>query len=288
MTRSPDELELLCDPIRVGQALANWLTTRFATAPAMSRLRRSSRTETSSSMSPTTAKGSRPASCRTFSSASAARTRRDRAAVTGSGWRSSRRSRTRTAAAQAPRTATAAALTSGSRCRRRRHESGEGGSGKEAPGLRSPGSAAPAAARIETRSASSDSLVELARRRASVAKATLGVGGAVVFGGAMLFARISFAGHPKGPPRPLAAPPRFVSIVRENLLQACIVAPRAGAPGATTSDAKEPLNDRRHATSRVGRGSGRAGNHAAVSVVARMCAATAGAMLAFSQREREE
>jgi hypothetical protein len=98
-----------------------------------------------------------------------------------------------------------------------------------------PGSAAPAAGRIETRRASSDSRVEPARRRASVAKATLGAGGALVFGAAMLFARVSYAGHPKRPLRPLAAPPRFVSIVRENLLQAGIVAPAQAPPGATTS-----------------------------------------------------
>jgi hypothetical protein len=57
----------------------------------------------------------------------------------------------------------------------------------------------------------------------------------LVFGAAMLFARASYAGHPKRPPRPLAAPPRFVHVVRENLLQAGIVAPAQAPPGAATS-----------------------------------------------------
>jgi hypothetical protein len=74
-----------------------------------------------------------------------------------------------------------------------------------------------------------------ARRRAAHAKLVLGAGGSVVFGLAMLFARGSYAGHPKRPVRPLTAPPRFVSIVRANLLQAGIVAPAEAPPEATTS-----------------------------------------------------
>jgi len=74
-----------------------------------------------------------------------------------------------------------------------------------------------------------------ARRRARTAKLALGAGGSVVFGIAMLFARGSYAGHPKRPVHPLSAPPRFVSVVRANLLQAGIVAPAAAPPEATTS-----------------------------------------------------
>jgi hypothetical protein len=74
-----------------------------------------------------------------------------------------------------------------------------------------------------------------ARRRARAAKLALGSGGAVVFGLAMLFARASHAGHPKRPVHPLSAPPRFVSVVRANLLQAGIVAPAEAPPDATTS-----------------------------------------------------
>jgi len=51
----------------------------------------------------------------------------------------------------------------------------------------------------------------------------------------MVLARVSYAGHPKKPARPLAAPPRFVKIVRENLLQAGMVAPTQAPPDANTS-----------------------------------------------------
>jgi hypothetical protein len=74
-----------------------------------------------------------------------------------------------------------------------------------------------------------------ARRRAGVAKGVLGTVGAIVFGIAMVFARQSYAGHPKQPATPLTAPPRFVSVVRKNLLQAGIVAPAQAPPGASTS-----------------------------------------------------
>jgi hypothetical protein len=74
-----------------------------------------------------------------------------------------------------------------------------------------------------------------AERRAGLAKAALGTCGAIIFGAAMVFARHSYAGHAKDPSRPLTAPPRFVSIVRRNLLQAGIVAPAQAPPGASTA-----------------------------------------------------
>ncbi len=64
---------------------------------------------------------------------------------------------------------------------------------------------------------------------------TLAATGALVFGGAMGFARLSFAGHTKSPTQPLTAPPRFVRIVRHNLLQAGIVAPAQAPAAASTS-----------------------------------------------------
>ena len=79
------------------------------------------------------------------------------------------------------------------------------------------------------------SRLEHARRRARAAKIVLGSGGSLVFGLAMLFARGSYAGHPKHPVHPLSAPPRFVSVVRANLLQAGIVAPAEAPPEASTS-----------------------------------------------------
>jgi hypothetical protein len=51
----------------------------------------------------------------------------------------------------------------------------------------------------------------------------------------MVFARHSYAGHPKQPATALAASPRFVGIVRRNLLQAGVVAPAQAPPGATTA-----------------------------------------------------
>jgi hypothetical protein len=86
----------------------------------------------------------------------------------------------------------------------------------------------------QTRPASGRRL-RAARRRATVAKATLGGGGALAFGVALLFARATYAGHPKQLPRPLAAPTRFVRVVRRNLLQAGIVAPAQAPPDAATS-----------------------------------------------------
>ena len=52
---------------------------------------------------------------------------------------------------------------------------------------------------------------------------------------ATVFARHSYAGHPKQPASALAASPRFVRIVRRNLLQAGVVAPAEAPPGAATA-----------------------------------------------------
>jgi hypothetical protein len=79
------------------------------------------------------------------------------------------------------------------------------------------------------------SRVEVARRRVAAAKAAV-VGVAIVaFGAALGLSRVSYAGHAKKPLRPLAAPPRYVEIVRRNLLEAGIVAPAQAPPGAATS-----------------------------------------------------
>jgi hypothetical protein len=77
--------------------------------------------------------------------------------------------------------------------------------------------------------------IDAARKRVAAAKVGV-VGVAIVgFGAALGFSRSSYAGHPKKPLRPLAAPPRYVEIVRQNLLQAGIVAPTQAPPGAATS-----------------------------------------------------
>lgn len=92
----------------------------------------------------------------------------------------------------------------------------------------SPAAPARAAAQAKPRS-------EAARRRIAAAK--LGVAGVALMGfaAALGFARISYAGHSKKPLRPLAAPPHYVEIVRQNLLQAGIVAPTQAPPGAATA-----------------------------------------------------
>jgi len=74
-----------------------------------------------------------------------------------------------------------------------------------------------------------------ARRRAVVAKGLFGAAAAITFGTAALFARHSYPGHPKSPAVPLGAPPKFVDVVRQNLLQAGVVAPAQAPPDASTS-----------------------------------------------------
>jgi hypothetical protein len=77
--------------------------------------------------------------------------------------------------------------------------------------------------------------IEAARLRVRLAKAGV-VGVAIVgFAGAAALSRVSYAGHSKKPLRPLAAPPRYAQIVRQNLLQAGIVAPAQAPPGAATA-----------------------------------------------------
>jgi hypothetical protein len=95
--------------------------------------------------------------------------------------------------------------------------------------------ASPPAPSRATATAKPGPRVEAARRRVAAAK--LGVVGLALvgFAAALGFSRVSYAGHSKKPLLPLAAPPRYVEIVRQNLLQAGIVAPAQAPPGAATS-----------------------------------------------------
>jgi hypothetical protein len=72
-------------------------------------------------------------------------------------------------------------------------------------------------------------------RRAGRAKVGIAVAGGIVFLGAAGLSRGSYASHPKHRARPLAAPSRFVGIVRQNLLQSGVVAPAQAPPEAQTS-----------------------------------------------------
>jgi hypothetical protein len=74
-----------------------------------------------------------------------------------------------------------------------------------------------------------------ARRRAVGAKACLATLGAVTFGAAMVFAQHSYAGHAKEPATALEAPPRFIKVVKEDLLQAGVVGPAQAPPEAATA-----------------------------------------------------
>ena len=84
---------------------------------------------------------------------------------------------------------------------------------------------------------SSERAAELgaARRRAVGAKTGLAAIGVLVFGAAAVFAQRSYAGHTKQPATALEAPPRFVRIVKQDLLQAGVVGPAQAPPGAATA-----------------------------------------------------
>jgi hypothetical protein len=80
-----------------------------------------------------------------------------------------------------------------------------------------------------------DPRIQLAWRRAAVARRAFGVAAVVGFGAVILLARTTFAGHAKQAPRPLSAPTNFVQIVRRSYLQAGIIAPAQAPPGAATA-----------------------------------------------------
>ena len=84
---------------------------------------------------------------------------------------------------------------------------------------------------------SSERAEELARaeRRARAGKALLAASGACLFAITMVFAQHSYAGHAKEPATALGAPPRFVKVVKEDLLQAGVVGPAQAPPDAATA-----------------------------------------------------
>lgn len=74
-----------------------------------------------------------------------------------------------------------------------------------------------------------------AKRRASVVKIGTGAFAAVSLVGWIGLARVTYAGHSKHRADPLAIPPTLYDVVRQNLLQAGIVAPAVAPPDATTA-----------------------------------------------------
>lgn len=74
-----------------------------------------------------------------------------------------------------------------------------------------------------------------ARRRARAVKLGIGAAAAVSVGVSMALARVTYAGHTKHPVRALSIPQPLYRVVRQNLLQAGILAPATAPPDATTS-----------------------------------------------------
>ncbi len=57
----------------------------------------------------------------------------------------------------------------------------------------------------------------------------------LLFTAAFGLSRSSYASHPRQASRPLSVPPRFERIVRENLLQAGVLAPQQAPAAVQTS-----------------------------------------------------
>jgi hypothetical protein len=74
-----------------------------------------------------------------------------------------------------------------------------------------------------------------ARRRAHVAKIGIAAAAVVSAGASMILARVTYAGHTKHPVQDLSIPQPLYRVVRENLLQAGILAPATAPPDVVTS-----------------------------------------------------
>jgi hypothetical protein len=74
-----------------------------------------------------------------------------------------------------------------------------------------------------------------ARRRAQLAKLSIGAAAVASVGSSMALARVTYAGHAKHPVRALSIPQPLYRVVRQNLLQAGILAPATAPPDAATS-----------------------------------------------------
>src|SRR5689334_3920209 len=74
-----------------------------------------------------------------------------------------------------------------------------------------------------------------ARRRAQLAKIGVAAVALASAGVSMALARITYAGHAKHPVQDLAIPQPLYRVVRQNLLQAGIMAPATAPPDIATS-----------------------------------------------------
>lgn len=80
-----------------------------------------------------------------------------------------------------------------------------------------------------------DTRIGAARRRATVAKVVLGSAGALVFVLSAALARVAYPGHHKQTIKSLSPPADFVRVVRENQLEAGILAPAQADPSVATA-----------------------------------------------------
>ena len=80
-----------------------------------------------------------------------------------------------------------------------------------------------------------NSRIERARRRARVAKVSLGALTALVFGVAFVGAKTHAPGHAKGTSKPLGAPSSFEHAVKKSALQGGQIAPPAQPPAVSSS-----------------------------------------------------
>jgi len=78
-------------------------------------------------------------------------------------------------------------------------------------------------------------LVRAGRRRADRAKVAVLLIAPILFAGALGLARRSYASHPRHATRALTVPPRFERVVRENLLQAGVLAPQQAPEAVQTA-----------------------------------------------------
>jgi hypothetical protein len=106
------------------------------------------------------------------------------------------------------------------------------GRSRSKPTARS-GSAPPR--RADERSSARLEEITSAKQRAAATKAAVATCGALIFAASAVLARHSFAGHAKAPTIALGASPKFLSIVRKNLLAGGVVAPAQAPAGATTA-----------------------------------------------------
>ena len=74
-----------------------------------------------------------------------------------------------------------------------------------------------------------------ARQRALVAKVVLAGAGVLAFAASAALARVSYAGHHKKAATALSPPQSFVRIVRQDQLQAGILAPTQADPSVATA-----------------------------------------------------